>query len=172
MALSSKKTIVRLLSGTHLSGYLPPASFLQSDALHPTLDLLDLAGHTLPVRLEAIKYVAFVRDFNLDDADNPERITRHAFLSRPRAEGLWVRLTFAAGDQLEGLAPLDVSFLDALVQDAGVFLTPPDDRTNTHRLYVPRLAIAHLQFVAVITTPSRPKPRLSPNSQTSLFSTP
>jgi hypothetical protein len=102
--------------------------------------------------------ISFVRDFNLADTVNPERLTRRAFLARPRSEGLWLRLTFRTGDLLEGLAPTDRSLMDALADDTGLFLTPPDTRSNTQRIYVPRAAIAELLLLAVVTTPSRRQP--------------
>jgi hypothetical protein len=160
MAPSRKKVILRRLDNTHLPGYLPAGGFLTREPT-PALEFLDLAGRILPIPLAEVKLVSYVRDFNLDDPVNPERLTRTTFLSRPRNEGLWLRITFAAGDQLEGLAPLDATLLDALVDDAGLFLTPPglsgpgDTRTNTQRVFVPRPAIAALQLLSVITTPSR-----------------
>jgi hypothetical protein len=137
-----------------LPGYLPLSGFVRNRAL----DLLDLSGRVIPVALNDVKLISYVRDFNLTDTVNPERLTRRAFLARPRTEGLWLRLTFAAGDQLEGLAPTDISLLDDLVNDAGLFLTPPDTRSNTQRIYVPRTSIAELTLLAVITSPSKKKP--------------
>ena len=168
MAPSRKKVILRRLDNSHLPAYLPASGLLTPDA-SATLDLIDLAGRIVPLPLDEVKLISYVRDFNLDDPTNPERLTRTTFLSRPRAEGLWIRITFPAGDQLEGLAPLDTALLDALTIDAGLYLTPPDDRTNTHRVFVPRAAIAAFQVLAVITTPSRtakppkdPQPLLFP----------
>ena len=170
MPSSPKKVIVRLLSGGLLHGYLPAASFVRHDAPEsPMVDLLDLTGRTLSTSLAGIRLISYVRDFNLDDSTNPERLTRTAFLARPRSEGLWLRITFPAGDQLEGLAPLDTSLLDALVDDSGLFLTPPDDRTNTHRVFVPRAAIAALQILSVITTPSRKPAKPVAEPQPNLF---
>ncbi|RXH56576.1 DUF6982 domain-containing protein [Granulicella sibirica] len=170
MASSRKKVIVRLLSGDLLHGYLPAAAFVRHEPpAAALLDLLDLAGRILPLALQDIKLIHYVRDFNLDDTRNPERLTRTAFLARPRNEGLWLCITFAAGDQLEGLAPLDVTLLDGLVEDSGLFLTPPDDRTNTHRVFVPRPAIAALQLLAVVTTPSRKVAKPSADPQPNLF---
>jgi hypothetical protein len=151
MSNSRKKVIVRRFSGDTLPGYLPHVSFVRNGSL----DLLDLSGRILTLPLADIKTVCYVRDFNLADTQNPERLTRRAFLARPRSEGLWLRLTFRSGDLLEGLAPTDRSLIDALADDAGLFLTPPDTRSNTQRLYVPRAAITELQLLAVITTPSR-----------------
>ncbi len=54
---------------------------------------------------------------------------------------------------MEGLAPLDLSLLDGVFEDHGLFLIPPDIRSNTQRLYIPRPAIVEAQILAVITTP-------------------
>ena len=153
-ASSRKKVLVRRFTGDVLPGYLPPAGFLHADAL----DLLDLSGRILPLPLADVKFVSFVRDFNLSDPRDPERLTRRAFLARPRQEGLWVRLTFKSGDLLEGLAPIDLTLLDALAEDNGLFLTPPDTRSNTQRIYVPRAAIQELHLLAVVTSPSKRPP--------------
>ncbi|CAN5659572.1 hypothetical protein BH10ACI4_BH10ACI4_13240 [soil metagenome] len=153
-----------------LPGYLPLAGFVRNRSL----DLLDLSGRVIPIFLNDVKLISYVRDFNLTDTTNPERITRRTFLARPRSEGLWLRLTFTAGDLLEGLAPTDTSLLDNLVNDAGLFLIPPDTRANTQRIYVPRTSIAELALLAVITSPSKKKPGpLLPDSagpQQDLFS--
>jgi hypothetical protein len=151
MSNTRKKVIVRRFSGDTLPGYLPHAGFARNNSI----DLLDLAGRILALPFNDIKTISYVRDFNLSDPSNPERLTRRAFLARPRTEGLWLRLTFRSSDMLEGLAPTDRSLIDALVDDAGLFLTPPDTRSNTQRIYVPRAAITELVLLAVITSPSR-----------------
>jgi hypothetical protein len=153
MSNTRKKVIVRRFSGDAVPGYLAHARFVRGGSI----DLLDLSGHILVLPLNDIKMISFVRDFNLADTVNPERLTRRAFLARPRSEGLWLRLTFRTGDLLEGLAPTDRSLLDALVDDAGLFLAPPDTRSNTQRIYIPRSAITEVQLLAVVTTPSRSK---------------
>lgn len=151
MSNSRKKVLVRRFSGDALPGYLPASGFVHAGAV----ELLDLAGRILALPLGDIKHVAFARDFNLTDVVNPERLARKTFLARPRTEGLWVRLTFRTGDMLEGLAPTDVTMLDGAIDDAGLFLIPPDTRSNTQRLFVPRAAISELQLLAVITSPSK-----------------
>jgi hypothetical protein len=155
MSNSPKKVLVRRFSGDTLPGYLPQSAFVR----HNSIDLLDLSGRLISLSLNDIKTISYVRDFNLSDPVNPERLNRRAFLARPRTEGLWLRLTFRSGDLLEGLAPTDRSLLDALADDDGLFLTPPDTRSNTQRLYVPRSALAEVQLLAVITTPSRRQSR-------------
>ncbi|HEY0161365.1 MAG TPA: hypothetical protein VGB69_01690 [Edaphobacter sp.] len=167
MSSAHKKVIVRRLLGDTLPGYLPLSGFVRQSASEQdrVVDLLDLSGRVQQVALSEIKYICYVRDFNLNDTATPERLSRRTFLARPRTEGLWLRLTFrgqatpaSEPEQLEGLAPLDLSLLDEVIGDSGLFLIPPDIRSNTQRVYVPRSTIAELQLLAVITTPSRKKP--------------
>jgi len=179
MSSAHKKVIVRRFLGDTVPGYLPQSRFVRSRSsgtpADRVIDLLDLSGRILPLPLAEIKYICYVRDFNLNDTAAPERLTRKTFLARPRTEGLWLRLTFRATpgtqpspsaepDQFEGLAPLDLSLADDLVDDAGLFLIPPDVRSNTQRIYIPRAAIIDLQLLAVITTPSRRKPEPAPGT--------
>lgn len=155
MVNARKKVIVRQLNSGLLRGYLPPAGIVRHDGEQPSLDLLDLAGRAQTVPLENVKLISFVREFYVADDANPERLPRRTFVARPRSEGLWVRLTLQGDDVLEGLAPLDLQLADHLVQDLGLYLTPPDIRGNTQRLYVPRSAITMLQILAVISTPTK-----------------
>ena len=64
---------------------------------------------------------------------------------------MWLRLTLTDGDELEGLAANDRS----LVEGAGLLLTPPDTRSNTQRIYVPRQAIQSLEVVSLIGAAGR-----------------
>ena len=107
MSSSRKKVIVRRFIGDIIPGYLPSSNFVRALTSGRTIDLLDLSGRVVTLPLDDIKYICYVRDFNLNDTANPERLTRRTFLARPRSEGLWIRLTFRApdSDQLEGLAP-------------------------------------------------------------------
>jgi len=180
MAAAHKKVIVRRFLGDVLPGYLPPNSFVR----HGAVGLLDLEGRMTSMVLSDIKQISYVRDFNLGDTLNPERLNRRSFLARPRSEGLWVRVTFRAPgatsndprppDTLEGLAVTDISLLDDLLSDQGIYLIPPDTRSNTQRVFIPRSSLTELQILAVITTPSRPKPATPPSTalQDELFSTP
>jgi hypothetical protein len=92
-----------------------------------------------------------VRDFNSGELNNPERLVRKTFAGRPRGDGLFVRARLKDGDMVEGLAANDVS----LVSSEGVFLTPPDLRSNTQRLWIPRSSLEELDVVAVIGAAKR-----------------
>lgn len=180
MGSTHKKVIVRRFLGDVLPGYLPVNNFVR----HGAVGLLDLQGRLSSVALSDIKHISYVRDFNLGDSLNPERLSRRAFLARPRSEGLWVRVTFRSPgvsshdprspDTLEGLAATDISLFDDLLSDLGLYLIPPDTRSNTQRIFVPRSSLNNLQILAVITTPSRPKPAAPPSAalQDELFDTP
>ena len=152
MSSSQKKVILRQFAGGVVHGYLPASGFVQRNEAN----YLNLEGRVSSVPLQAIKTICYVRDFNLSDAVDPERLLRRTFVARPRGEGLWIRITFREdGDVIEGLATADDALLDALMYDVGLYFFPPDTRSNTQRIYVPRAAIASLQILSVIRSPSR-----------------
>jgi hypothetical protein len=153
MAGSRKKVVVRMEDETVQAGYLPASGVV--NRVNDEVELLAVSGRLIAVPLRAIRYIAYVRDFNLDDTEMPERLTRKTFLARPRTEGLWVRVTFRDGDVLEGLAGLDGSLVDDAMNDSGIYLVPPDVRSNTQRVFVPRAAMAGLVVLGVVTTPSK-----------------
>jgi hypothetical protein len=150
MAVSRKKVIVRKLSRDWLCGYLPPADFVHDDEIQ----LLDLSGKLISVRAAEVKWVCFVREFQSGDASQPERLLRKTFVTRPRSEGLWVRVRLKDNDLIEGLAQNDVTLLEG----GGLFLAPPDTRSNTQRIFLPRQALTELEILAVIKTGVRRGP--------------
>jgi len=160
MPSSRKKVIVRKLSHEALAGYLPASHFVHDGQI----ELIDLAGKVAVLSLEETKWICYVRDFNSGDVDNPENLLRKSYTGRPRTEGLWLRLRLTDGDSIEGLAANDATLLDS----AGIFLVPPDIRSNTQRMFIPRPSIAEFVVVAAIASPARRKSGNRP-SQTGLF---
>jgi hypothetical protein len=108
-----------------------------------------------------------VRDFNSGEAANPERLLRKTFAGRPRTAGLFLRARLTDGDLIEGLAANDLS----LISSAGLFLTPPDTRSNTQRLWIPASSVTELEIVAVIgsSPKTKPAPVSRDDAQESLF---
>ena len=148
MASSRKPVIVRKFSREWYAGYAG-ASFGQDS---PALEILDLTGKVLTIAWDAVKWVCYVRDFSSSsDQGNPERLIQKRFAVRPRASGLWLRLTLNDGDELEGIAANDRS----LVSGPGLLVTPPDTRSNTQRVYIPRQAIQSLEVVSLIGVTKR-----------------
>jgi hypothetical protein len=82
---------------------------------------------------------------------NPERLLHKRFSIRPRTAGVWLRMTLTDGEEIEGLAANDRS----LVEGSGLLLTPPDTRSNTQRIYIPRAAIQTLEVVGLIGAGAR-----------------
>jgi hypothetical protein len=159
MASSRKPVIVRKLSRDWCAGYLGVA--VGHDAAE--LEILDLNGKVLRIAWDQVKWVCYVRDLPASSSDQPERLLHKRFTTRPRARGVWLRMTLTDGDELEGLAANDRS----LVEGAGLLLTPPDTRSNTQRIYVPRQAIETLEVVGLIGAASRK--HLPPIDQSDLF---
>jgi hypothetical protein len=144
MASMRKPVIVRKFSRDWCAGYAG-AAFGQDTA---ELEILDLSGKVLHIGWEQVKWVCYVRDFpaSTSDSANPERLLHKRFATRPRTAGVWLRMTLTDGDEIEGLAANDVS----LIGGAGLLLTPPDTRSNTQRIYLPRRAIETLEVVSLI----------------------
>jgi hypothetical protein len=149
MASARKPVIVRKFSRDWFAGYAG-AEFGQRA---PELEILDLAGKVVRIGWEQVKWVCYVRDFPVGGSDqaNPERLMRKRFALRPRTAGLWLRLTLNDGDELEGLAANDRSLVDG----AGLVLAPPDTRSNTQRIYVPRQAIQTMEVLSLVGAASR-----------------
>ncbi len=136
MGTTHKKVIVRKMDRDSISGYVS-AAFIADGKI----EILNTAGNVVSVELHEVKGVYFVREFG-----DSESLTRKTFTSRPRTEGLWVRLRFRDNEIIEGMMPND------LVQDAneGFSVIPPDTRSNTQRIFVPRSALAEMTVLAVI----------------------
>ena len=167
MASQRKPVIVRKFSRDWCAGYAG-VNFGQDSA---ELEILDLSGKVLWVAWKQVKWVCYVRDFPAASAggegSNPERLMHKRFSTRPRTAGVWLRMTLTDGDELEGLAANDRS----LVEGPGLLLTPPDTRSNTQRIYVPRAAIQTLEVVGLIGAGARKStgPRRTPAEQPDLF---
>jgi hypothetical protein len=154
-----KPVIVRKLTRDWSAGYAVSDPGQESTGL----ELLDSAGKLIKIDWNQIKWVCYVRElFAAESASNdspqPERLQRRKFTSRPRIAGLWLRLVLVDGDELEGVAANDRSLVDG----AGLLLTPPDTRSNTQRVFVPRSAIRDFTVLGVIQPPARTRPRLAP----------
>jgi hypothetical protein len=137
MPSTHKKVIVRKMDRDSVSGYVAPSQFVQDGKL----ELLNTSGTVIAIDLREIKGVYFVREFG-----DSESLTRKTFTTRPRSEGLWVRLRFKDNEILEGLMPADLT----QAMPEGFLVNPPDQRSNTQRIFVPRTALESLTVLAVI----------------------
>ncbi len=136
MATTHKKVIVRKMDRDSVHGYVN-ATFISEGKL----ELMNTAGNVVAIDLHDVKGVYFVREFG-----DSESLTRKTFTSRPRMEGLWVRLRFRDNEIIEGMMPND------LLQEGGdgFSIIPPDAHSNTQRIFVPRSALAEMTVIGVI----------------------
>ena len=136
MATTHKKVIVRKMDRDTVNGYVS-ATFV----VDGKVQVLNTAGNVVSIELKDVKGVYFVREFG-----DSESLVRKTFTSRPRTEGLWVRLRFRDNEIIEGVMPND------LLQDGGegFSVIPPDTRSNTQRIFVPRSALAEMTVMSVI----------------------
>jgi hypothetical protein len=145
-----KKVIVRKMDRDAVQGYVSPGSFV----VDGKLELMNTSSKVVIIELSQIKGVYFVREFAEADA-----MTRKTFATRPRTEGLWVRLKFKDNDMMEGLMPNDLAHLSS----DGFLINPPDSRGNLQRIFVPKSALSELTVLGVIGGPAarrRRKPAL------------
>jgi hypothetical protein len=136
MATTHKKVVVRKMDRDSVNGYVADAFVADGK-----VEVMNTAGKVVAIELGDIKGVYFVREFG-----DSESLGRKTFTSRPRVEGLWVRLRFRDNEVIEGMMPND------LLQDGaeGFSVIPPDPHSNTHRIFVPRSALAEMTVLGVI----------------------
>src|SRR3954468_2615320 len=137
MASTHKKVVVRKFDRDSLNGFVASNNFVSEGKLQ----ILNTAGNVVLIELREVKGVYFVREFG-----DSESLTRKTFTTRPRTEGLWVRLRFKDSEVLEGLMPADLT----QSTPEGFLVNPPDQRSNTQRIFVPRTALESLTVLAVI----------------------
>ncbi len=154
-ASTHKKVIIELLERKLLRGYLNPAQIREAEMV----DLLTPNGEHEEVSLGKVRAIYFVRDLQQDI-----EMERKSFLSRPKLDGLWVRLRFRDGESLEGVIPND---LLGLLHN-GLQMTPPDFNSNTDRIFVPRTALTEFTVLGVVGI-ARRKPVAAATAQPRLF---
>jgi Family of unknown function (DUF6982) len=154
-ASTHKKIVVRFLDRTCVRGYLNPSKLGDGESL----ELLTQDGEHRNIAVKDVRSIYFVREF-ADDFE-PER---KAFLSRPKLDGLWVRLKFRDDDTIEGVVPNDLLSL----LDRGVQITPPDLHGTTLRIFIPRTALTEMTVLGVVGI-ARRKPAAAPHAQPGLF---
>ncbi len=136
MATTHKKVVVRKMDRDSVTGYVT-ATFVADGKV----EVMNTAGKVVAIELRDVKGVYFVRELG-----DSESLGRKTFTSRPRVEGLWVRLRFRDNEVIEGMMPND------LLQEGaeGFSIIPPDPNSNTQRIFVPRSALAEMTVLGVI----------------------
>ena len=138
-ASTTKKTLIRRFDRESLQGYVNPQAYLQTNGI----EFLTPAGAILLVPYTEVKTVIFVRDFE-SGAESAK-----VFLTRPKMDGLWVRMTFRDGDVMDGILPNN----PVQWERQGYSVTPPEPYSNNQKLFVPREALSSMSVLGVVGSP-------------------
>lgn len=152
---TAKKVIVRRFDRETLTGYVNSLSYLQPS----TIELLKPDGALVMLPYEEVKTVCFVQDFDA------EAESRRVFMTRPKLEGLWVRMNFRDGEVQDGILPNNLLTWDI----AGYTVTPPEPDANNQRIFIPRAALRSIQVLGVVGSPLRPRKKKAAPDQPTLF---
>jgi hypothetical protein len=140
---TAKKVVVRRFDRENLTGFVNIFSYLQPNAI----EVLRPDGTLVLLPYDEVKSVCFVKDFEA------EAESRRIFMTRPKLEGLWVRMMFRDGETLDGILPNNLLAWDV----AGFTVTPPEPDANNQRVFVPRPALKSIQVLGVVGSPLRTK---------------
>jgi hypothetical protein len=154
-----KKVLVSRFDRDSLSGFVNPQGYLLSDGL----ELMTQGGSVSIVPYDEVKLVCFVRDFQQGEPRKELRL----FTTRPKLEGLWLRMYFRDGDAMDGILSNNLLLLDTF----GFSVVPPDPGFQNQRIFVPKAALSRIQVLGVVGSPLRTprKPKLTPKEQIELF---
>lgn len=129
------------MDSSFIEGYVSPATFQRPEGV----EILKRSAQVAVVPYLEIRALYFVRDFEGPPPPDEKKL----FSSRPKLDGLWVRLTFRDDEVIEGVMPNDLLQMG----ETGVTIAPPDANSNTQRVFVPRRAIRDLKVLSVIGSP-------------------
>jgi hypothetical protein len=155
---TNKKVLVSRFEREALSGFVNPQSYLLAEGL----ELLSQEGALGVIPYSEIKLVCFVRDFQQGEPSKELRL----FTTRPKMEGLWIRMRFRDGDAMDGVLANNLLQFDPY----GFSVIPPDPGFQNQRVFVPKAALSTIQVMGVVGSPLRtPKAKPIPKGQLEMF---
>lgn len=137
------------------------AGFVDSalETVSGELQLLNPAGVLQKIPLDQVKVICFVRDWG-----DIQPWQRNQYAVRPRQQGLWVRLEFQDGEQVEATMANNLSLLDPYF----LAISPPEMGAGVQRLFVPRQSLKGFEILGVVGSPLK-KARTKPQNQLTMF---
>ena len=135
---TTKKVFVRRFDREPVQGFVSPQNYLQPNGM----EVLTQDGSILLLSYREVKCISFVREF--PGPHLPE--DRKVFHTRPKMEGIWVRLVFKDNDLMEGILPNNLLQIDPY----GFAIVPPDPFSNNQRMFVPREALRDIHVLGVV----------------------
>jgi hypothetical protein len=153
--------VIRRFDREPLTGFVNAQTYLQPQGV----ELLTPGGACIVAPYSEIKVVCFVRDFGSVEPTQEKKV----FNTRPKTDGLWVRMQLRDGEVLDGI--LSNNLLQLTPE--GFTVTPPDAYSNNQKLFVPRAALSQFNVLGVVGSPlTRRKPKPAPEGQIGLFEEP
>ena len=154
---TTKKVVVRRFERESVHGFASPRQYLQPAGI----EILRTDGSSMMLSYREVKCVSFVRDF--PGPATPEE--RKIFFTRPKMEGLWVRLLFRDNDLMEGILPNNLLQIDAY----GFSFVPPDPFSNNQRIFVPKEALQDVHVIGVVGGKTTKTKKTEVKEQAKLF---
>jgi hypothetical protein len=155
---TTKKVRISRFDREPLVGFVSPQTYLRPNGV----ELLTPDGNFAVVPYEEVKAVQFVKDFEPPDQGSERKV----FATRPKMDGLWVRVKFRDGEVMDGILANNLLHLES----QGFTVVPPDPYSNNQRLFLPRTALIEVQVLGVVGSPlRRRKPKAVPKEQIGLF---
>lgn len=154
---TTKKVFIRRFEREPAHGFANPQNYLQPNGI----EILTPDGSSVLLGYREVKWVAFVREFPA--SSGPEE--RKVFHTRPKMEGLWVRLLFRDNDLMEGILPNHLLQIDPY----GFAFVPPDPFSNNQRIFVPREALRDIHVLGVVGGKAGRTKKAETKDQISLF---
>jgi hypothetical protein len=155
---TSKKVLVFRFDRETIPGFVNPPAFAGPDGI----ELLSTGGVFSSIPMNEVKMVCFVKEFDGGEAARDRRL----FTTRPKMEGLWIRMHFRDGEFMDGMLANNLLALEPY----GFTVTPPDPSANNQRVFVPRTALRSMQVMGVVGSPlRRRRPKVAAKDQLKMF---
>jgi hypothetical protein len=155
---TTKKVLIRRFEREPLVGFVNPQVYLRQAGI----EVMSPGGAVTLVPYEEVKTVCFVKDFDAAEQGTERKV----FNTRPKTDGLWVRMTFRDDEVMEGILANNLLQLEAY----GFTIVPPDPYSNNQRIFLPKAALKELQVLGVVGSPlRRRKPKREAKEQIGLF---
>jgi hypothetical protein len=136
---TNKKAVIRRFDRDSIKGFVNPQAYLQPHGV----EILTPSGTIVLVPFAEVKTVVFVKEFDL------ESDSARVFNTRPKMDGLWVRMTFRDGEVMDGILPNNLTQWER----DGYSVIPPEPYSNNQKLFVPREALLGMTVLGVVGSP-------------------
>jgi hypothetical protein len=134
---SRPKVIARAKHGDRFKGYLQDGRAL----MRGDLRMQNFEGRDLPLDLEQLKGIFFVRDYQ----GNKDYLENKSLTRDPDRKGLRVRIRFEDNETMEGVVENSLEIL----QENGFFFWPADPKANNELIFVVKSSLLGFRVLGV-----------------------